>query len=147
MQFTTAISALVAVAGLASAATPSYGIEMVPVPEGYFESHLGETGVTLSPAVAVQRRLSSRAITHVYVCINSNFSGACQNVQVNTGGCYNFVGNYNDAISSIGPDQVMLDAVAAVLAGSSTPAFTISMTTTSMTLQALSGATSGLERD
>ncbi|CZS97805.1 uncharacterized protein RAG0_06712 [Rhynchosporium agropyri] len=105
MQFTTAISALVAVAGLASAATPSYGIEMVPVPEGYFESHLGETGVTLSPAVAVQRRLSSRAITHVYVCINSNFSGACQNVQVNTGGCYNFVGNYNDAISSIGPDQ------------------------------------------
>ncbi|KAL2076004.1 hypothetical protein VTL71DRAFT_947 [Oculimacula yallundae] len=105
MHFTTAISALMTLAGATAGSAPSYGVEMVPVPDGYFESHLGEIGVSISPAVAVRGRLSARAITYVYICLNSNFSGACKNLEVQTNVCYNLIGNYNDAISSIGPNQ------------------------------------------
>ncbi|KAK7911552.1 hypothetical protein PG985_014033 [Apiospora marii] len=45
------------------------------------------------------------AITHLYICINSDFKGACTNLEVNTGGCYNLLGNWNDAVTSLGPDK------------------------------------------
>ncbi|KAK8112983.1 hypothetical protein PG984_013509 [Apiospora sp. TS-2023a] len=49
--------------------------------------------------------VGTEAITHLYVCINSNFGGACTNIQVNTGDCFSISGNFNDAITSLGPDQ------------------------------------------
>ncbi|CZR56704.1 uncharacterized protein PAC_06593 [Phialocephala subalpina] len=58
-------------------------INIIPVPEGFLESHIGETGITLVSADT--QTLASHAITHCYVCIDANFQSACQNLKVNTG--------------------------------------------------------------
>ena len=39
------------------------------------------------PEAAEGAALESRAITHLYMCYNENFTGACQNLPVNTGSC------------------------------------------------------------
>ncbi|KAE8445771.1 hypothetical protein EG329_012829 [Mollisiaceae sp. DMI_Dod_QoI] len=107
MKFPIALSTILAFANAAATPQPASKdtskIEIIPVPEGFFESHLGETGISLIPADNLA--LAARAITHVYMCINDNFQPACENFQVNTGVCYNLGGNWNDAISSIGPDS------------------------------------------
>ncbi|KFY87778.1 hypothetical protein V500_06751 [Pseudogymnoascus sp. VKM F-4518 (FW-2643)] len=103
MKLSLASSVLLALANAVAVPGTSHEAERVPVPEGYFESHIGSVGFTLAPAGSL--KMAARAVTHVYVCINADFKPACQNLSVNTGGCYNLVGNWNDAISSIGPDQ------------------------------------------
>lgn len=45
------------------------------------------------------------AITHLYVCIDKNFGGRCQNLQTVTTGCLDFGNGFNDAITSLGPDK------------------------------------------
>lgn len=39
------------------------------------------------PEAAEGAALGSRAVTHVYMCYNDNFTGACYNMAVNTGSC------------------------------------------------------------
>ncbi|KZL86570.1 hypothetical protein CI238_05631 [Colletotrichum incanum] len=48
---------------------------------------------------------SLQAITHLYICSDANFSGRCQNLESNTGQCYNLANGFNDVVSSLGPDQ------------------------------------------
>ncbi|KAK1624683.1 hypothetical protein BDP81DRAFT_398319 [Colletotrichum phormii] len=45
-----------------------------------------------------------QAITHLYICSDANFSGRCQNLESNTGQCYNLYNGFNDVVSSLGPD-------------------------------------------
>ncbi|OHE92128.1 hypothetical protein CORC01_12583 [Colletotrichum orchidophilum] len=45
-----------------------------------------------------------QAITHLYICSDANFSGRCQNLDSNTGQCYNLGNGFNDVVSSLGPD-------------------------------------------
>ncbi|KAF9871922.1 hypothetical protein CkaCkLH20_10554 [Colletotrichum karsti] len=47
---------------------------------------------------------SLQAITHLYICSDANFSGRCQNLESNTGQCYNLGNGFNDVVSSLGPD-------------------------------------------
>ncbi|KFY15712.1 hypothetical protein V491_05592 [Pseudogymnoascus sp. VKM F-3775] len=103
MKLSLVTSVLVALASAAAVPGATHETERVPVPEGYFESHVGSVGFTVVPSAPV--KMAARAITHFYACINADFKPACQNFEVNTGGCYNFQGNWNDAISSIGPDK------------------------------------------
>ncbi|KFY30338.1 hypothetical protein V494_08187 [Pseudogymnoascus sp. VKM F-4513 (FW-928)] len=103
MKISLAISLFVALASAAAVPGTSHEIERIPVPEGFFESHIGDVGFTVEPATPAP--IGARAITHFYACLNADFQPACTNFEVNTGGCYNFNGNWNDAISSIGPDQ------------------------------------------
>ncbi|KAI0196610.1 hypothetical protein EV127DRAFT_476668 [Xylaria flabelliformis] len=44
-------------------------------------------------------------ITHFFACVDSDFKGTCNNFQISTGACLNFVAPYQDSISSIGPDK------------------------------------------
>ncbi|KFY23580.1 hypothetical protein V493_05762 [Pseudogymnoascus sp. VKM F-4281 (FW-2241)] len=104
MKLSLATSALLALTNAVAVPGTTPEIQRVPVPEGFFESHIGSVG-SLTIAPAEPPKIDARAITHFYACINSNFQPACQNFAVNTGGCYNFSGNWNDAISSIGPDK------------------------------------------
>ncbi|OAG01330.1 uncharacterized protein CC84DRAFT_1046881, partial [Paraphaeosphaeria sporulosa] len=43
--------------------------------------------------------------THLYLCSEAGFEGACENVQVDLGKCYNADDKLNDKISSTGPDK------------------------------------------
>ncbi|KAI0544007.1 hypothetical protein F4679DRAFT_589904 [Xylaria curta] len=45
------------------------------------------------------------AITHIFVCTDGGFAGTCNNFEVQTGSCMNFVAPFQDSISSAGPDQ------------------------------------------
>ncbi|KAI3548862.1 hypothetical protein CSPX01_02885 [Colletotrichum filicis] len=45
-----------------------------------------------------------QAITHLYICSDANFSGRCQNLESNTGQCYDLGNGFNDVVSSLGPD-------------------------------------------
>ncbi|KAF2641909.1 hypothetical protein P280DRAFT_288047 [Massarina eburnea CBS 473.64] len=43
--------------------------------------------------------------THIYVCLDADFKGTCQNFEVEPGKCYNVTDDWNDKISSGGPDK------------------------------------------
>lgn len=88
MKLSLATSVLVALASAAAVPGAAHEAERVPVPEGYFESHVGDVGFTVVPAAPV--KMAARAITHFYACINADFKPACQNFEVNTGGCCTF---------------------------------------------------------
>ncbi|KAL8788717.1 MAG: hypothetical protein Q9213_001531 [Squamulea squamosa] len=45
------------------------------------------------------------AITHLFVCIDKNFGGRCQNLETTTNVCFNLGNGFSDSISSLGPDQ------------------------------------------
>ncbi|CAO1603233.1 hypothetical protein XANCAGTX0491_006825 [Xanthoria calcicola] len=45
-----------------------------------------------------------QAVTHVYVCTDSNFRGRCENLESTKQGCYTLFNGFSDQISSIGPD-------------------------------------------
>jgi hypothetical protein len=85
MKLSPATSALLALASAVAVPGTTHEAERIPVPEGFFESHIGSVGFTLVPAEPL--KMAARAITHVYVCINADFKPACSNLQVNTGSC------------------------------------------------------------
>ncbi|KFY92795.1 hypothetical protein V498_04765 [Pseudogymnoascus sp. VKM F-4517 (FW-2822)] len=104
MKLSLATSVLAAaLANAVAAPGAAHESERVPVPEGFFESHIGPVDLTLFPAEPL--KMASRATTHFYACINDNFRPACNNFELPTNYCYNFQGNWNDAITSIGPDK------------------------------------------
>ncbi|KAL8992554.1 MAG: hypothetical protein Q9169_007009 [Polycauliona sp. 2 TL-2023] len=45
-----------------------------------------------------------QAVTHVFVCTDSNFKGRCENLESTKQGCYTLFNGFADTISSIGPD-------------------------------------------
>ncbi|KAF1954750.1 hypothetical protein CC80DRAFT_115185 [Byssothecium circinans] len=45
------------------------------------------------------------AKTHIYLCDDAAFKGICENFEVEPGKCYNVTDNWNDKISSGGPDK------------------------------------------
>jgi hypothetical protein len=131
MKLSLAASVLVALVNAAALPGATRDITRIPAPEGYFESHLGSVGFTVTPAEPQSLKLAARAITHFYACVDDDFRGKCESFTVNTGECCTFLnqpflipGDYdilnlpadlydsdsfnndwNDAITSIGPDK------------------------------------------
>ncbi|KAK0725984.1 hypothetical protein B0H67DRAFT_144409 [Lasiosphaeris hirsuta] len=64
---------------------------------------LGQQSAEVSEVAA--RSNVARAITHLFVCDSLNFQGRCENLETETNRCYNLFNNWNDVISSLGPDQ------------------------------------------
>ncbi|KAK5657188.1 hypothetical protein OQA88_3246 [Cercophora sp. LCS_1] len=56
------------------------------------------------PEIAARSNVA-RAITHLFVCDSLNFNGRCENLETETGRCYNLFNGWNDVISSLGPDR------------------------------------------
>ncbi|KAI0490982.1 hypothetical protein F4859DRAFT_459987 [Xylaria cf. heliscus] len=62
--------------------------------------------VGLASAGSVPRADASiQALTHIFVCTDGGFAGSCNNFELQTGACVNFVAPFQDSISSAGPDQ------------------------------------------
>ncbi|OBT66195.1 hypothetical protein VE03_05139 [Pseudogymnoascus sp. 23342-1-I1] len=105
MKLTLATSVLIALANAVAVPGATRKVTRIPVPEGYFESHLGSVGFTVTPAEQRSPKLAARALTHFYACVDSDFRGKCESFTINTGECYSFNSDWNDAITSIGPDK------------------------------------------
>ncbi|KAJ7057339.1 hypothetical protein C8F01DRAFT_1256589 [Mycena amicta] len=56
-----------------------------------------------TPALAEAR--AAEVSAHVFICTDINFAGDCTNYGFNSGQCSNFPGEFQDDISSFGPDQ------------------------------------------
>lgn len=91
MKLSFATSFLVALANAAAVPGVTHGVTRIPVPEGYFESHLGSVGFTVTPAEPRSPKVAARAITHFYACIDDDFRGKCESFTVNTGECCTFI--------------------------------------------------------
>ncbi|OAL03071.1 hypothetical protein IQ06DRAFT_367646 [Phaeosphaeriaceae sp. SRC1lsM3a] len=105
MQFATILAAL----SFSSAALAA-AVDTGAIVQGIRIRHADEPAATSlnivqTPASDVQARgLDKRATGHLFVCTDSNFGGACQNLQFTTGQCLNLAAPFQDSISSAGPD-------------------------------------------
>lgn len=45
------------------------------------------------------------AKTSIYVCTEKSWSGACKNIEVTAGKCYNMPAAFDQNVSSTGPDE------------------------------------------
>jgi hypothetical protein len=91
MKLSLATSVFFALANAAAVPVATHEITRIPVPEGYFESHLGSVGFTVAPAEPRSPKVAARAITHFYACIDDDFRGKCESFTVNTGECCMFL--------------------------------------------------------
>jgi hypothetical protein len=91
MKLSFATFFLVALANAVAVPGVTRDVTRIPVPEGYFESHLGSVGFTVTPTESRPPKVAARAITHFYACIDDDFRGKCESFTVNTGECCTFI--------------------------------------------------------
>ena len=61
----------------------------------------------LATLVVASSTLEARADskTHLYVCTDSDWRGNCKNIELTVSRCYNMTTEFNDNVSSAGPDD------------------------------------------
>ncbi|KAJ7057336.1 hypothetical protein C8F01DRAFT_1086374 [Mycena amicta] len=92
----TALIALAAALAVVVSAAPAVRANTLHLPELM-------DGETQTPVEAEARAEDVSA--HVFICTDINFAGDCTNYGFNSGQCSNFPGEFQDDISSFGPDQ------------------------------------------
>ena len=102
MQFSVAFVALVS-----AMATSVVSVAAAPAPEAANALAARVSApLTMSSSCSNIRSLSFQDPSggHIYVCDTWDFQGSCTNVAFNNDQCTNFPTNFQDNISSIGPD-------------------------------------------
>ncbi|KAL8876670.1 MAG: hypothetical protein Q9198_005172 [Flavoplaca austrocitrina] len=81
---------------------------IAPVAEAHSVLEACDSAIANSTAPGEFHKLITRptpqAVTHVFVCTDSNFKGRCENLESTKQGCYTLFNGFSDTISSIGPD-------------------------------------------